>query len=142
MTNMRIFQLIPNCHLGNRKRLFLFDCCLKEDKTETLPTTAPPPLNPCLPCYQPPNDYTIIAHATYYRGVAQGDFLNGGVWTIKLCDNIRKYAAAMTVNEILDKTREDVKCMTQYKVQASFYLINCRDDYLISSMLPISMFSK
>ena len=22
----------PNCHFGNHKRLFLFDCCLKEDK--------------------------------------------------------------------------------------------------------------
>ena len=122
--------------------MFLFDCCLKEDTAETLPTTAPRPLNPYLPCYQPANDYTIIAHATYYRGVAQGDFSNGGVWTIKLCDIIREYAATMTVNEILDKTREDVKHMTQYKVQAPFQLINCGDDYLISGMLPISMFLK
>ena len=32
--------------------------------------------------------------------------------------------------------------MTRYKVQAPFQLINCGDDYLISGMLSISMFSK
>ena len=87
--------------------MFLFDCRLKEDAsaTETLPTTAPPPLNLYLPCYQPPNDYTIIAHTTYYRGAAHGDFSKGGTWTIKLCANISKYAATMIVNDILIKTR-------------------------------------
>ena len=134
------FQPInPNCHLEDRKRLFLFDCCLKEDTAKTLPTTTPLPFNPHLPCYQPPNDYTIVVHATYYGGVAQGDYSNGGAWTIKLCDNIKEFAKTKTVNEILSKTRNDVKDMTQYKVQAPFQLINCGDDYLISGMLPVRM---
>ena len=135
----QFYPINPNCHLEDRKRLFLFDCCLKEDTTKTLPTTTPTPLNPHLPCYQSPNDYTIVVHATYYRGVAQGDYSNGGAWTIKLCDNIKEFAKTMTVNEILNKTRNDVKDMTQHKVQVPFQLINCGDDYLISDMLPVRM---
>ena len=121
----------PNCHLEDRKRLFLFDCCLKEDTTKTIPATAPPPLDPNLPCYQPPNDYTIVAHATYYREVARGDFSMGGIWTIKLCHNIRQHAADMEVNDILIKTRDEVVCETKYKVQAPFQVVNCGYCYLV-----------
>ena len=111
--------------------MFLFDCCLKENTTETLPTKAPPSLNPLLPCYQPPNDYTIIAHATYYRGVAHGDFSKGGLWIIKLCDNIRQHAADKNVNNILIKTREGVLCETKSKVQAPFQIVNFGYCYLV-----------
>ena len=121
----------PNCHLEDRKRLFLFDCCLKEDTTKTLPTTAPPPLDPYLPCYQPANDHTIVAHATYYRDVSRGDFSMGGVWTIKLCNNIREHATNMDVNDILIKTRHEVVCETKYKVQAPFQIVNCEHCYLV-----------
>ena len=124
----------PNCHLEDRKRLFLFDCCLNENATETLLTTAPPPLNPLLPCYQPPNDYTIVVHATYYKGAAHGDFSKGGVWTIKLCENIKQHARDKNVNDILIKTRDEVLHETKYKVQAPFHTVNCGYCYLVDTV--------
>ena len=100
----------PNCHLDDRKRLFLFDCCLKEDTyaIETLPTTAPRQFYPYLPCYQPPNDYIIVAFSADYREVCCGYFSEGGVWTFTLCDNINQHAADMEMIDILIKTRDDV----------------------------------
>ena len=126
------FQPInPNCHLDNRKRLFLFDCCLKEDTTETLPISPPPLVDHNLPCYQPPYDFTIIAHATYYREVASGHFAYGGVWTSKLCNNIKQHAEDMTVNDILIKTRTEVVSETKFKAQTPFQIVNCADDCLL-----------
>ena len=111
------------CRLSNRYRLFLFDCCLKEDansgKIPTAQTVIEPDLN--LPPYQPQVDYTLVAHAAYVREASKGKFWDGGVWTHYLCDNIKSYGSTKTIGAILNITREDVIKKTAGKVQAPFY---------------------
>ena len=122
----------PNCHLDDRKRLFLIDCCLKEDNAiETLPTTASRPLNPYLPCYQPSNDYIISAYSTDYKEVCCGYFSKGGVWTFALCDNINQYARVLNIVAILTKVRLDVIRLTEYAVQGPFFILQGDHYYLV-----------
>ena len=110
------------CRLANRFRLFLFDCCLTEDKKSEEAPTAKTVIttNPLLPTYQPEDDYTVVAHASYLRKPAHGD-LEGGVWTICLCNNIEKYANNKTISAILEQTRLDVISKTHGDVQAPFH---------------------
>ena len=112
-----------DCHLSDRYRLFLFDCCLKEGAN---PEEIPPPQtimesNPNLPCYQPKVDHTLVAHAAYVREASVGKFWDGGVWTHCLCDNIKLHASSKTIGAILEITRNDVIKKTAGKVQAPFY---------------------
>ena len=104
----------PTCHLDDRKRLLLFDCCLKEAAyaIETSLTTTPPPLNHYQPNYQLDDDYTMVAYVTYYKEVSR-DFSKGGVWTFTLSDNINEHATSVKVLEILNKKRDDVICKTK-----------------------------
>ena len=98
-----------DCCLSNRKRLFLFDCCLTEFKPKKPVKTDPIPTN-CydLPSFMPSHDYTIIAYATFLRNPSIGFSSSGGIWTNVLCDNIKKYASLKKVNEILELTRDEV----------------------------------
>ena len=95
------------CSLENRKRLFLFDCCLTESQipveTDPIPTNRDD-----LPSFMPIHDYTIIAYATFLRNPAFGSSSEGGKWTDVLCNNIKKYASLKKVNEILELTRDEV----------------------------------
>ena len=111
------------CRLANRFRLFLFDCCLKEDKESGEAPTAKTVIttNPLLPTYQPEDDYTVVAHASYLRKPSKGNFSEGGVWTGCLCDNIKKFANDKTISGILEQTRLDVISKTKGAVQAPFH---------------------
>ena len=111
-----------DCRLANRYRLFLFDCCLKEDVNPGAIATVQTIIesNPYLPHYQPDVDYTLVAHAAYIRD-AKSKFWDGGVWTHCLCDNIKLHASTKTIGAILNKTREDIIKKTAGKVQAPFY---------------------
>ena len=112
-----------DCRLANRYRLFLFDCCLKEDANKGANPTAQTVIesNPNLPRYQPEVDYTLVAHAAYVREASTCKFWDGGVWTHCLCDNIKLHASTKTIGAILNITREDVIKKTAGKVQAPFY---------------------
>ena len=111
------------CRFANRYRLFLFDCCLKEDANPGAIPTAQTIIesNPNLPRYQPEVDYTLVAHAAYMRESSKGKFWGGGVWTQCLCDNMKLHGSTKTIGAILNKTREDVIKKTAGKVQAPFY---------------------
>ena len=111
------------CRLADRYRLFLFDCCLKEDTNSGTIHTPQTVIesNPNLPRYQPEVDYTLVAHAAYVREASKGKFWNGGVWTHYLCDNIKLHASTKTIGAILEITRNDVIRETAGKVQAPFY---------------------
>ena len=111
------------CRLANRFRLFLFDCCLKEDnKLEEAPTAQTViTTNPLLPTYQPGDDYTVVAHAAYMREPSKGNFSEGGIWTICLCNNIEKDANEKSISAILEQTRLDVISKTRGAVQAPFH---------------------
>ena len=89
------------CHLANRYRLYLFDCCLKEDTTAHTIIES----NSYLSRYQPEVDYTLVAHAAYIREASKGKFWDGGVWTHCLCDNIKSYGSAKTIGAILNKNK-------------------------------------
>ena len=111
------------CRLADRYRLFLFDCCLKEDTnsgTIHTPQTVVKS-NPNLPRYQPEVDYTLVAHAAYVREASKGKFWDGGIWTHCLCKNIKLDASTKTIGAILNTTRDDVIRETAGKVQAPFY---------------------
>ena len=95
------------CNLTNRKRLFLFDCCLKVSQmpveTDPIPTNRDD-----LPSFIPGHDYTTIAYATFLRNPSFGSSSKGGIWTDVLCKNIKKYSSLKKVNEILELTRNGV----------------------------------
>ena len=137
MTEMRIFPLIQKSLIDFNLSiqiviLIIVNVCFSlTDTTETLPISPPSLVDCYLPCYQPSNDFTIIAHATYYRRVAHGDFSHGGAWTIKLCDNIRQYAETKEVTDILIKTRDEVINETKFNVQGPFHIVNCECGYLV-----------
>ena len=121
-------------NLANRKRLFLFDCCLTECpehvKTDPIPTNRDD-----LPSFIPSHDYTTIAYATYLRDPALAIPSEGGIWTGVLCNNIKKYASLKKVNEILELTRNEViretNKLKDKKLQGPHYTSIGGDGYLI-----------
>ena len=123
------------CCLANRKRLFLFDCCLTESqisvKTDQILTNRDD-----LPSFMPSHDFTIIAYATYLRAPASGSPSKGGKWTGVLCNNIKKYASLKKVNEILELTRNEVirdttKLVSDKRPQGPHFTSIGGDGYLV-----------
>ena len=124
-----------DCNLANRKRLFLFDCCLKESlipvKTDQISTNCDD-----LPSFMPSHDFTIIAYATFLRNPSFGSPSDGGIWTDVLCDNIKKHASLKKVSEILELTRDGVirktiTLISDKRPQGSHFTSIGGDGYLV-----------
>lgn len=100
----------PN--LGDRKRLFFFDCCLSYADDESIKnhhSMRIPRLRHCL-----------VAFATSVSEKSSGDIGKGGIWTRYLHENLKTDAS---LTYILDKTNEQVVKETQDgKVQGPHYV--------------------
>ena len=117
------FQPSQAPNLSDRYRLFFFDCCLKtSSKAGEVPVMqrSDPTRPPKQPSFLPPRGQCIIAYATSLEAASSGNYISGGIWTKKLCNNLRY---DVPISTILDMTWSDVvKETLGKKIQGPHYV--------------------
>lgn len=99
--------------LGNRVRLFFFDCCLLDD---TVKAHGPVCSEQDMDFDLPARGNILVAYATSMTYASRGDDKNGGTWTRHLYKNITEYDLPITT--VLDITWTESMLLSNKEVRA------------------------